>query len=98
MANNLYLFTLSLILPINGIIRSELTPDTINKKGNCSLLIPRLFTANTVPYGIIIKPPTDNTAVVKKPIRYGFFFSVRSEEHTSELKSRENLVCRLLLE
>src|SRR5436309_5032447 len=26
-----------------------------------------------------------------------FFFS-RSEEHTSELQSRENLVCRLLLE
>src|SRR5690606_37477253 len=25
-------------------------------------------------------------------------FSVRSEEHTSELQSRENLVCRLLLE
>src|SRR5436309_9023745 len=28
--------------------------------------------------------------------RSGFF--VRSEEHTSELQSRENLVCRLLLE
>src|SRR5690606_39918620 len=26
------------------------------------------------------------------------FFSARSEEHTSELQSRENLVCRLLLE
>src|SRR5690606_40665555 len=25
-------------------------------------------------------------------------FSLRSEEHTSELQSRENLVCRLLLE
>src|SRR5690606_41554037 len=25
-------------------------------------------------------------------------FTVRSEEHTSELQSRENLVCRLLLE
>src|SRR5207302_11089689 len=25
-------------------------------------------------------------------------FSMRSEEHTSELQSRENLVCRLLLE
>src|SRR5690606_41922396 len=25
-------------------------------------------------------------------------YSVRSEEHTSELQSRENLVCRLLLE
>src|SRR5690606_39374700 len=26
------------------------------------------------------------------------FFELRSEEHTSELQSRENLVCRLLLE
>src|SRR5690606_40040060 len=26
------------------------------------------------------------------------FFEIRSEEHTSELQSRENLVCRLLLE
>src|SRR5690606_41407096 len=25
------------------------------------------------------------------------YFSIRSEEHTSELQSRENLVCRLLL-
>src|SRR5690606_41386013 len=28
----------------------------------------------------------------------GFVFEERSEEHTSELQSRENLVCRLLLE
>src|SRR5690606_40508304 len=26
------------------------------------------------------------------------YFNLRSEEHTSELQSRENLVCRLLLE
>src|SRR5690606_39809874 len=31
------------------------------------------------------------------PDKTYFFFS-RSEEHTSELQSRENLVCRLLLE
>src|SRR5690606_40998012 len=28
---------------------------------------------------------------------YGSIYSTRSEEHTSELQSRENLVCRLLL-
>src|SRR5690606_42015432 len=28
----------------------------------------------------------------------GSWFDLRSEEHTSELQSRENLVCRLLLE
>src|SRR2546430_8576662 len=30
--------------------------------------------------------------------RRGASFSVRSEEHTSELQSQSNLVCRLLLE
>src|SRR5690606_42085964 len=30
--------------------------------------------------------------------QYGIFLKIRSEEHTSELQSRENLVCRLLLE
>src|SRR5690606_40591666 len=29
---------------------------------------------------------------------YGRVVNIRSEEHTSELQSRENLVCRLLLE
>src|SRR2546430_7975867 len=28
----------------------------------------------------------------------GFFTTIRSEEHTSELQSQSNLVCRLLLE
>src|SRR2546430_6879919 len=31
-------------------------------------------------------------------IRLGFVFLKRSEEHTSELQSQSNLVCRLLLE
>src|SRR5690606_40058646 len=37
---------------------------------------------------------------VKLPEAYDDFFAFldRSEEHTSELQSRENLVCRLLLE
>src|SRR5207302_10917061 len=43
----------------------------------------------------------------RSPLRHGFRLHVaqgrlevveRSEEHTSELQSRENLVCRLLLE
>src|SRR5690606_41715221 len=31
-------------------------------------------------------------------ILFNFLIQIRSEEHTSELQSRENLVCRLLLE
>src|SRR5690606_40739821 len=33
-----------------------------------------------------------------RPLRRASTTSYRSEEHTSELQSRENLVCRLLLE
>src|SRR5690606_39307263 len=32
-----------------------------------------------------------------RPVRRSTFCPSRSEEHTSELQSRENLVCRLLL-
>src|SRR5690606_22878904 len=35
---------------------------------------------------------------VAHPGNDGVQYTVRSEEHTSELQSRENLVCRLLLE
>src|SRR2546430_9692771 len=34
----------------------------------------------------------------EKPWRKGFAPRLRSEEHTSELQSQSNLVCRLLLE
>src|SRR2546427_1715530 len=37
-------------------------------------------------------------ARVAERYRDGFVGSVRSEEHTSELQSQSNLVCRLLLE
>src|SRR5690606_40130955 len=41
--------------------------------------------------------PENLGAKVNTEGREGFPF-IRSEEHTSELQSRENLVCRLLLE
>src|SRR5690606_41698178 len=40
---------------------------------------------------------TDGLAAIKQTSEE-HFFTGRSEEHTSELQSRENLVCRLLLE
>src|SRR5690606_39490277 len=45
--------------------------------------------------------PTESTRTKLKVFIKGieqFCFLFRSEEHTSELQSRENLVCRLLLE
>src|SRR5690606_42098091 len=41
---------------------------------------------------ITVQGPSPQDRTVAKTVR------VRSEEHTSELQSRENLVCRLLLE
>src|SRR5207302_4522198 len=42
--------------------------------------------------------PRDRSLWIHLPIGYGKTMFHRSEEHTSELQSRENLVCRLLLE
>src|SRR5690606_39099096 len=53
------------------------------------------------PYSYNDNPETwlDKTDIVFiDPISTGYSRAVRSEEHTSELQSRENLVCRLLLE
>src|SRR5260370_2517128 len=38
------------------------------------------------------------TAVARRELPFGFCGQFRSEEHTSELQSHLNLVCRLLLE
>src|SRR2546430_5464315 len=40
----------------------------------------------------------DPDAASRARSRYGCFDQFRSEEHTSELQSQSNLVCRLLLE
>src|SRR5690606_7198309 len=57
------------------------------------------FTYESVKYSIFFYPTVlintiDDKCVKNNPI----YKKVRSEEHTSELQSRENLVCRLLLE
>src|SRR5690606_41939935 len=46
------------------------------------------------PVGVVVRRPQQRRIRLTEP-RTGHH---RSEEHTSELQSRENLVCRLLLE
>src|SRR5690606_41844918 len=46
----------------------------------------------------IIEAAERTGAIIAGPIPLPTEKSLRSEEHTSELQSRENLVCRLLLE
>src|SRR5690606_40692548 len=53
-------------------------------------------------YFVVSSKGQYTTSFPSKPVsffsRYYLFLLNRSEEHTSELQSRENLVCRLLLE
>src|SRR5690606_41095826 len=54
----------------------------------------------TVPFCLVPSPEYSQAPWYSLPdhlCRFGVRF-LRSEEHTSELQSRENLVCRLLLE
>src|SRR5690606_39361966 len=44
------------------------------------------------------RQPVHGLCRVQVPLQQGSPREVRSEEHTSELQSRENLVCRLLLD
>src|SRR5690606_40375617 len=46
----------------------------------------------------VVERRSDEHVAVTAALVFGDDLGVRSEEHTSELQSRENLVCRLLLE
>src|SRR5690606_39545594 len=48
--------------------------------------------------GTLLADESNNRSVASLYGRVNLSEVVRSEEHTSELQSRENLVCRLLLE
>src|SRR5690606_40366405 len=74
--------------------------------GVCMLLLAwwRLGRLVRQPDGITVRELLGTMAwwaapmLVTSPIFSRDVYSYRSEEHTSELQSRENLVCRLLLE
>src|SRR2546430_9285429 len=61
-------------------------------------LLPRLF-----PHRPEMKNPYEASAQLAETVAFrngtlqGAYFMIRSEEHTSELQSQSNLVCRLLL-
>src|SRR5690606_41992866 len=71
------------------LIRQTVDVDTVLRVvGN----VHRRNNARSVPRVVV------TVAVLVTRIADGAVTSLRSEEHTSELQSRENLVCRLLLE
>src|SRR5690606_41297938 len=78
---------------------NEITPEgqprTALINGTTNRIIYKIFDANvTGTYFCSTIPQTSPSVVQEWYAQNG----VRSEEHTSELQSRENLVCRLLLE
>src|SRR5690606_41060728 len=80
-------------LPIWGVPgrgRLHRPPGLVAHPGRAVLPRPALIAVRSPPPG---RPPPDETVAHGcEPVGH------RSEEHTSELQSRENLVCRLLLE
>src|SRR5690606_39868132 len=64
----------------------------------------RLTGSNLILQGFVFKDISFNKSIMELSgiqnvrITNCQFHDIRSEEHTSELQSRENLVCRLLLE
>src|SRR5256885_12897384 len=66
---------------------------------NCEGASPRLHAGPVVPSSPSPAPPRDRWPVTScGKMVGGRFVKLRSEEHTSELQSPCNLVCRLLLE
>src|SRR5436309_14775776 len=83
----LILFLL-LFLMIRRPPRSTLFPYTTLFRSGCTV----------VPAGVRAQFPRRLHAAVGQQLPHAVLEGRRSEEHTSELQSRENLVCRLLLE
>src|SRR5690606_41802218 len=51
---------------------------------------------NRLNYNFTVYQNNTRNQIIRIPTLYETGYSHRSEEHTSELQSRENLVCRLL--
>src|SRR2546430_10191017 len=58
----------------------------------------RKFTRNTLKEWDLVTLADDAEAIVGEFVANAVSHAARSEEHTSELQSQSNLVCRLLLE
>src|SRR5436309_9271116 len=79
--------------------RSPLFPYTTLFRSLCSWMRrPQLPDANELSVTVAIQPDGSGVPVNQTLAERVVPTTLRSEEHTSELQSRENLVCRLLLE
>src|SRR3712207_7918518 len=89
----------STLFPYTTLFRSELTRAVEPEPGEPFILHPGEFALGSV-YEVVTLPDDIAARVEGKSSlgRLGLLTHARSEEHTSELQSRQYLVCRLLLE
>src|SRR5436309_5900008 len=72
---------------------------TLFRSGAIALLVASVtWSVATVVTQRLPLPSSKPMSAATQMLTGGVLLFVRSEEHTSELQSRENLVCRLLLE
>src|SRR5258706_3445245 len=90
-------------MPLQNTPRNRSTPPPLTAPAEdgspLPLPLPRyspLLPPRPVPWPRVILPSPLSSAL--KPMMTGIIIRPRSEEHTSELQSLTNLVCRLLLE
>src|SRR6267378_7507486 len=62
------------------------------------LMIRRPPRSTLFPYTTLFRSPLPANEIARYPLATKHHCPARSEEHTSELQSRRDLVCRLLLE
>src|SRR5258707_11891413 len=85
----------STLFPYTTLFRSDTQTQVVTPE-TTQVVTPKL--RRTVSRGVFEKPPNPFLTTKCSP-SWGFSSSIRrSEEHTSELQSRQYLVCRLLLE
>src|SRR5438270_2096857 len=85
-----------------GLVHSHLKPSNVLATADqVKLSTDRLFPAGEVRKSASKRSPYDAPETASQPLTAAsdvWSLGVRSEEHTSELQSQSNLVCRLLLE
>src|SRR5690606_8862427 len=81
----------------NAICTPHLGASTAESEENCAVMAVKQL-RNYLEYGVVANSVNFPIIEVYPEASTRTRMVVRSEEHTSELQSRENLVCRLLLE
>src|SRR2546426_1340111 len=87
----------STLFPYTTLFRSCPTESFMFEIGQWATLVP-VCARRSISDGSSQHPWAAITSFARKPIESRYFAKDRSEEHTSELQSPCNLVCRLLLE